>query len=82
MLKIDKQEIELDYGLKKKLEIIFSFVVITPTIIKGSVVSIEKTNLAYVEPHSTIINNTKILFFNNSTDIYINNLQQRLKSTN
>lgn len=57
MINIIKQEIPIDESLKKKLEFICDFCNTTPTFINGSIRKIDKSNLAYVEPHKVIINN-------------------------
>ena len=77
MINIIKQEIPIDESLKKKLEFICDFCNTTPTFINGSIGKIDKSNLAYVEPHKVIINNIMFLVFNYSDDIYINNLSNK-----
>ncbi len=79
MIKVIKKEIDMEESLKKRLEIIFDFCNITPTIINGSIRKIDKTNLNYIEPHRIIINNTMFLAFNYSNEIYINNLSKKIK---
>ena len=54
-MKIIKKEIIIEEDLKQKLEIICSFCNTKPTIINGSIRSINKTNLNYIEPHKIII---------------------------
>ena len=56
MINIIKQEIPIDESLKKKLEFICDFCNTTPTFINESIGKIDKSNLAYVEPHKVIIN--------------------------
>ena len=79
MINVIKKEIDMEESLKKRLEIIFDFCNITPTIINGSIRKIDKTNLNYIEPHRIIINNTMFLAFNYSNEIYINNLSKKIK---
>lgn len=62
MINIIKQEIPIDESLKKKLEFICDFCNTTPTFINESIGKIDKSNLAYVEPHKVIINNKCFLF--------------------
>ena len=81
MLKIIKNEILIDYELKKKLELICEFNNTTPTIYNGSIRKIDKTNITYIEPHRIIIKNCLFLVFNYSTDVYINNLSKSIKLT-
>lgn len=78
MLKVVKQEIEMEEALKKKLEFICSFCNITPTIQNGSIRKIEQTNLIYVEPHRIIIKNITLLAFNYESDLYIENLSRSI----
>ncbi len=79
MLNIIKQEIEIEKGLKQKLEFICDFCNTTPTIINGSIRKLDKTNLTYIEPHKVIIKNITFLVFNYSTDIYIKNLNHKIQ---
>jgi hypothetical protein len=79
MVNIIKQELEIEESLKKKLEFICEFTNTKPTIINGNIRKIDKTNLVYVEPHRIIIKNINFLFFNYSTDIFINNLSHKIK---
>ena len=62
MVNIIKQENEED--LKKKLEFICSFSNTKCEIKKGSIRTIERTNLSYVEPHKIIIEGITFLAFN------------------
>ena len=79
MLNIIKQEIEIEKGLKQKLEFICDFCNTTPTIINGSIRKLDKTNLTYIEPNKVIIKNITFLVFNYSTDIYIKNLNNKIQ---
>lgn len=79
MLNIIKQEIEMEKGLKQKLEFICDFCNTTPTITNGSIRKLDKTNLTYIEPHKVIIKNITFLVFNYSTDIYIKNLNHKIQ---
>ena len=79
MLNIIKQEIEMENGLKQKLEFICDFCNTTPTIINGSIRKLDKTNLTYIEPHKVIIKKITFLVFNYSTDIYIKNLNHKIQ---
>ena len=79
MLNIIKQEIEIENGLKQKLEFICNFCNTTPTIINGSIRKLDKTNLTYIEPHKVIIKNITFLVFNYSTDVYIKNLNHKIQ---
>lgn len=79
MVNIIKEEISLEESLKKKIEFICDFTKTTPTIIKGSIRKIDKTNLTYIEPHRIIINDITFLAFNYSNEIFIENLSNKIK---
>ena len=79
MVKIIKEELSLEESLRKKIEFICDFTNTTPTIINGSIRKIDKTNLAYIEPHRIIINNITFLAFNYSNEIFIENLSNKIK---
>jgi len=79
MLNIIKQEIEIEKGLKQKLEFICDFCNTTPTVINGSIRKLDKTNLTYIEPHKVIIKNITFLVFNYSNDVYIKNLNNKIQ---
>lgn len=79
MLNIIKEKIEIEPGLKKKIEIICEFAKSRPKFINGSIRKIDKTNLFYIEPHKVLVKNKIFLFFNYSNDIYISNLTRKIK---
>ena len=78
-MKIIKQKLQFEESLKRRLEFICEFSKVTHTFINGSIRKIEKTNLAYIEPHRVIIKNTTFLVFNYSKDVYISNLTKKIK---
>lgn len=78
MVRVITQEIEIEESLKKKIEFICSFCNITPIIENGSLRTIERTNLAYVEPHRIIIKGINFLAFNYETSIYIESLENKI----
>ena len=78
MVKIIKQESDIEEALKKKLEFICSFCNTNCEIKKGSIRKIERTNLSYVEPHRIIIKGITFLAFNYETNIYIENLSNKI----
>ena len=78
MVSVIKKEIEIEESLKKKIEFICSFCNPTPIIENGSLRTIERTNLAYVEPHRIIIKGITFLVFNYETSIYVEDLSKRL----
>ena len=78
MVRVITQEIEIDESLKKKIEFICSFCNTTPIIENGSLRTIERTNLAYVEPNRIIIKGITFIAFNYETSIYVEDLSKRL----
>lgn len=78
MVRVITQEIKIEESLKKKIEFICSFCNTTPIIENGSLRIIERTNLAYVEPHRIIIKGITFLAFNYETSIYVEDLSKRL----
>ncbi len=78
MVRVITQEIKIEESLKKKIEFICSFCNTTPIIENGSLRTIERTNLAYVEPHRIIIKGITFLAFNYETSIYVEDLSKRL----
>ena len=79
MVNIIKEELSLEESLKKKINFICEFTNTKPTIINGSIRKIDKTNLIYIEPHRIIINNITFLAFNYSNEIFIENLNNKIK---
>ena len=79
MVTITKKKLEIDNGLKNKIEFICSFCNTTPTIINGNIRKINKTNLNYIEPHRIIIKGVTFLVFNYSNEIFIENLSNRIQ---
>ena len=79
MIKIVKEEIEIDESLVSRLNVICDFCNTTPIIENGSIKHIEHTNLTYIEPHRIFINNKLYLAFNYSNEIYVNNLGKKIK---
>ena len=79
MVNIIKEELSLEESLRKKIEFICDFTNNKPTIINDSIRKIDKTNLTYIEPHRIIINNTTFLAFNYSNEIFIENLNNKIK---
>ena len=79
MVKIIKEDLDIEEALKKKLEFICSFCNTDCEIKKGSIRTIERTNLSYVEPHRIIIKGITFLAFNYSNEIFIENLSKNIK---
>ncbi len=51
MVNIIKENLDIEEALKKKLEFICSFCNTECEIKKGSISTIERTNISYIEPH-------------------------------
>ena len=64
MVRIIKEDLDIEEALKKKLEFICSFCNTECEIKKGSIRTIERTNLSYIEPHKIIIKGITFLAFN------------------
>ncbi len=79
MIKIIKEEIEIEESLESRLKIICDFCNTTPTIINGSIRRVEHTNLTDIEPNRIIIRNKLYLAFNYSNEIYVHNLGKKIK---
>ena len=79
MIKIVKEEIEIDESLVSRLNLISDFCNTTPIIENGSIRKIDHSNLTYIEPYRIIINNKLYLAFNYSNEIYIHNLGKKIK---
>ena len=79
MIKIVKEEIEIDESLVSRLNVICDFCNTTPIIENGNIRKIEHTNLTYIESHRIIINNKLYLAFNYSNEIYVHNLGKKIK---
>ena len=79
MVNIIKEDLDIEEALKKKLEFICSFCNTNCEIKKRSIRTIERTNLSYVEPHRIIIKGITFLAFNYETNIYIENLSNKIK---
>ena len=78
MIKFIKKELEIEESLKQRIMIICDFCNTTPIIENGSLRTIERTNLAYVEPHRIIIKGINFLAFNYETSIYIESLEKKI----
>ena len=78
MVNIIKQELEIDEEVRKRIDFICSFNNTKATYFNGNLRRIDKTNLIYCEPHRAIINDISYLFFNNSDEIYVDNLNTKI----
>ena len=72
----NKGKLEIDEVLEKRIKNTLKFLNIKSKIIKGNVIHISKTNIAYIEPHKLEINEITYLFFNECENVYINILEK------
>ena len=79
MVNVIKKELAIEEELKRKIDFICGFCNTTPKFINGSIRTIDKTNLTYIEPHRIYIKNNLYLAFNYSSEIYVNNLGKKIK---
>ena len=79
MVNVIKQEVRVKESLRKRLEFICEFCRVKPIIINGNLRTIDKTNLTYLELHRIIINGITFLAFNYSNEIFIENLNNKIK---
>ena len=79
MVNVIKQEVRMEESLRKRLEFICEFCKVKSTIINGNLRTNDKTNLTYLEPHRIIINGITFLAFNYSNEIFIENLNNKIK---
>ncbi len=77
-MQIIKEKLDIDVILEKRIKNILKFLNIKSKIIKGNIMHIPKTNIAYIEPHKLEINNITYLFFNECENVYINTLEQSI----
>lgn len=77
-MQIIKERLEIEESLKKKIKNTLKFLNIKGNLVNGNVISILKTNLAYIEPHKLKLENNIYLFFNDCKDVYINTLEQSI----
>ena len=78
MLNFKKEEVNIDDKLKQRIDFICKFCGFMPTFESGNIISLDKTNLYYIEPNKAIIKDILILFFNYSNEVYINNLNNKV----
>ena len=75
-MQIIKEQLDIDDVLEKRIKNILKFLNIKSKIIKGNIIHIPKTNIAYIEPHKLEINEITYLFFNECEIVYINTLEK------
>lgn len=79
MFNITKEEIEMDDKLLGRINNICSLNNTTAKIINGCIRNISNTNISYIEPHRVLINNNLYLFFNDSEEVFINDLNNKIR---
>ena len=72
MLQIHKDLLLFDDGIKERLDFICKYANKEATFYNGNIITLNGTNLHYIEPHRFIINNHLFLFFNYSNEVYVN----------
>ena len=75
---LTKEKLEIDENIKRKVKNILLFLNISERIQNGNLITIPKTNLAYIEPHKLKINGINYLFFNECENVYINTLEESI----
>ena len=75
-MQIIKEKLDIDDELEKRIKNILKFLNIKSKIIKGNIIHIPKTNIAYIEPHKLEISEITYLFFNECEIVYINTLEK------
>ncbi len=70
-MKVIKKELQFEESLKQRIEFICEFSKVKPKFVNGSIRTIDKTNISYVELYRVIIGNLTLLVFNCSNDVYI-----------
>ena len=82
MLKIKKDMLSFDDGIKDRLDFIVKYTNNIATFENGNVITIEKPNFHYVEPHRMSIKNHLFLFFNYDDNVYYKTLDTKIELKN
>ena len=77
MIRIVKRKLAVEKELLSKIEWACTFSNCEPKIKNGNLRMVEKTNIAYVEPHSAVIKEKLYLFFNEHDYFYVNDLRTK-----
>ena len=77
MISTIKRKISMNEELLSKIKWACTFSNCEPKIRNGDLRMVEKTNIAYIEPHTAIIKDKLYLFFNEHEQFYINNLTNK-----
>ena len=78
MIRIVKRKISIEKELLSKIKWACTFSNCEPKIKNGNLRMVDKTNIAYVEPHSVVIKEKQYLFFNQREYFYIGNLANKI----
>ena len=73
------KELPISKHVEKKITITCKFAGVKPKIIKGEIINIKGTNIAYIKPHILSVNNKNYLLFDESNDIFINGFKNSIK---
>ena len=79
MLNIVKEKLEISPDLKKRINWVIKYTSAGVSLENGSLIKLEPTNIAYVDPHKVRINNYIFLFFDGVDDFYVNDLREKHK---
>lgn len=77
-MQIIKEKYEIEETLGKRVKNMLMFLNFKGKLEEGNIISISKTNLAYIEPHKLKIRDITYLFFNDCNDVYINSLENKI----
>ena len=73
-----ERKIIILWGLEKKINNLLNFNNIKSKLENGYIISLTNTNIAYIDLHKLVVNETAYLFFNECEDIYINDLNKSI----
>ena len=77
MIHTIEKKISINKELRSKIEWACTFSNCKLKIKNGNLRMVEKTNLAYIEPHCVLIKGKVYMFFNEHEYFYINNLSNK-----
>ena len=77
MIRVVKREIAIEKELRSKIEWACTFSNCVPKIKNGNLRMVEKSNIAYVEPHCVVIKDKLFLFFYEHEYFYIGSLANK-----
>ncbi len=82
MIRTIKHELKMSPELIKRINFATNYTNIKVDILNGSIITLEPTNIAYVEPHKLEVNNKTFIFFNESSYFFIDDLTNKEKEKN